>query len=416
MKLDQLPTEVLTHIFGQLAKGDDLASVSHTNKALYEVCLYDSLWTTPCLRILERIQGSVEEDIQTQKYRAFYFDQVRINQHVAHLVDELVSGSDEKCKQEAVDAVWNYGIRARDALIDAKQDPTRSEKADSLLQMIKHKQALDRMKDISEKPDHYQAVDLLSTVDSYYTGHELNPSKDNIFGDIINEVRTSDDIKFCSNPRNIQKAATVLAEVLFDHTRVKTSCGKTSHTHCSNLLTPVLEEGIQGVDTINACVYSYIGAMYGLRISPVMLSQNGKFIDSNFARVDDPSKEEGFFLINMLSRIVLSGVDMADMLEPQRSIRLVSMNSPPSLPILAASTALKRFKPQSYATQIEQVNSLYASSLLAALFTTDQDYFHQVQASTQPKSGSSLTLDYDTLRNELTNNSTPSLYKQTLIN
>lgn len=416
MKLDQLPVEVLTHIFGQLPKGEDLAAISHTNKALYEVCQYDSLWTWPCLRILERIQGSVEDDIQTQKYRTFYFDQVRINQHVFRLLDDLVFGQNEERKKEAVDAVWAYGIRARDALIDAKQDFNRRDKADRLLQMIKHKQALGRMKDISKKPDEYQAVDLLSTVDSYYTGHELNPSKDNIFGDIINEVRTSDDIKFCSNPRSIQKAATVLAEVLFDHTRVKTSCGKSAHTHCSNLLTPVLEEGIQGVDTINVCIYSYIGSMYGLRISPVMLSQNGKFIDSNFARVDDPSKEEGFFLINMLSRIVLSGDDMADMLEPQRSIRLVSMNSPPSIPILAASTALKRFKPQTYATDIEQVNSVYASSLLAALFTNGQDYFNQVQASTQPKSGSALTLDYDTLRNELTNNTTPSLYKHSLIN
>lgn len=429
MQLDELPPEILVGVLGQIDNGADLVSVSNTNKTLYQACTYDNLWKPLCQRLGEKIQScesipKKSKEGKGEEYRKFYLEQMRINRHMHSLVNKLSDHSlSEQDKEAALEKVWSYGVRARDVLLDMSSD---NETANKLVQMIKHKQAIYKLEDISQNPTEYEAVDLMTTVDSFYTEHELNPSKESIFGDIINEVRTSDDVKFCRSSRDIQKTATVLAEVLFDNIRVKSStnsCDNRRSSCTSNLLTPVLEEGVQGADTVNSCVYSYIGSMYGLKISPVMFAQNGRFIDSNFARVDDPSKEEGYFLINLLSRVVLSGLDMAEMLEQQRSIRIVSMNSPPSLPVLAASTALKRSRPNTYSSQQEYINSLYASTALTYFFCQNNndynEYFERVQNSTTPKKDndelSIMHIDHEQFEDEIVNEKIPSLYKQLLV-
>uniref|UniRef100_A0A060T6P5 ARAD1B13684p n=1 Tax=Blastobotrys adeninivorans TaxID=409370 RepID=A0A060T6P5_BLAAD len=420
MQLDQLPPEVLTQIFTYL-EGQDLESLSQVSSWLRAVSLFDPLWKTSVNEVRDRIQlRPISEG-----FRSEHFTQKTVNQRVRAALHILADKSvDDKERSNQLDLIWALAERARPVLLEEAKlisNPSISVMARTVLQLIKHKRAIDQLKSIG---DSSKVSDLMVAVEAFHPKYTLNPTKDAVFGHLVDDAQET--MAFCSNPRMIQRTALALATNMFSvpsQSKPAYDVCTPDAGHLCNMASSATEDAS---DMVNIAKYAYVGAQYGLQISPVVLAKTGanshKFVDSNYARVADPTKEEGYFIINPLSQAVMTGQDFQDMMDQQRFIRLVAgVTSPAPLSVIALSNCQPRIRPKAdYESSLEHVSAMVANLAVAVLFCSRNDeaydtFYRSVETATNPRLGKQLSVDRAQFEHEIDSGSVPTLYRQLIL-
>ncbi|CAN6671280.1 hypothetical protein TRVA0_044S00738 [Trichomonascus vanleenenianus] len=380
--LDRLPPELVGLVLENARY--DIAAVGETNRYLREAASYDALWDSVVEYQLGRIQAR-REDFASPVRREIFYELKRTTGHVKRLLAECSSNN----RVDRARDILRYGILARDHLFNVVYPTTTSEAvlggdegrvicAEKLLGLVRVQQTLCNLREADRT-----ALDFFVAFDGFHESHVLNPTKHQLLGEVDKVLSQLEGITNCTeNVRRIRPTAVGLARALFSGQFAKFRTPQTT----GRFLTDFLDYNMPCNDAVNICIYTYAASQYGLRVSPVMLTQNGRYIDSNFARVEDPTLDDGYFFINVMNQMIISGRDLAEMLTVQRTINVIP--GEPSLRHVVKSALSPRQKAPQYKCYADYLMTAYAhlATLVLLCDPTDEE-FNDLASSLRPKNG-----------------------------
>lgn len=359
MNIEKLPVEILTQVFQFL--DNDLEQVYKTSSKLHHVAFYDGLWKPLCDKLFRRIQW----DQSISSYRQFYLQQQAVNEKTEQFIGDIVEEMDLGKLQQLL----NFGKRARDSLLrimDRQKPGMISSKKDcnimhnywanQVLAMIRQQEAIKMLLDMKTNIDYYDYdyIDYFTIIEAFQETCILNLSRN----DIINELEKDleqEKIRGTNEQKTVQ-----LTRLLFD-------TGKTRDKHnTTNSLIKLVDYGAPANDLVNISLMACMGQKYGLNIYPILMEENGKHISTNFARVDDPTRRDGYFIINILNQMILTRNGLADMMETQRMVRLLTTK--PSLEQVIIAHASQQFNKYELMTEDEAVFTSLAKLISQRIF------------------------------------------------